>query len=696
MPLVVPVKFTYASKDLWFDPQGLDIIEGDYAICKTERGTEIGLVTRDPFDAPEEELAAPLKPVLRIATDEDLDRADELARKGDEAMHDFRRLVKKNELDMKPVGVEYLFGGEKLVFYFAAEDRVDFRQLVRDLSSCFHTRVDMRQIGVRDETRLVGGYAPCGQELCCARFGGNFEPVSIRMAKEQDLPLNSSKISGMCGRLMCCLRYEFEAYKDFKGRAPKKKAVIDTPLGKARIVEYNTPREQLTLRLENGKAFTVDLADMTCSDEAQKRADEQGYTCRPDCVTRDVLEKIDSPEMRMALVELDRKNGVDVGDGLDSADRIEADSAQQRQRSPRGGQQGGGQGSQSGSGASSNRSNRSRGSRNGQQNQGQSQNQGQGQGGRSSNRGQGQRQNQGQGQRQGQGQGGSNQGDAAASHRRRRHSSASTTSNQAQGGQQQASRQQQSGQQQSQGSQSSSSRRRRQHVSATEGQASGVAREQHAEGTSGASTVTTTGSRPRRHTTASSGGNSSSRGSSQQGGSSSSGKPNVPSVADQLSEGSVEVTRRHPGDGGGQKAASGGSSGSGSNGSTQKQGSSQRGQASQQGQQNQGGQQGQASQDGQQAQKRRRRRSRKPRTEGEGGNGQVGGSSSDGGGSQAGGNEGKGAGQAQGGAGQGAGKAGSQAGGGAAAGSGSPSPAPSSGSDGNAPSSSSGTPASQE
>ena len=202
MPIVVPVKFAYASRDLWFDPQGLDIVEGDHAICSTERGTEIGLVTADPFEVTEDELAAPLKPVVRIADDHDLDRADELARKGEAAMADFRRLVKANELEMKPVGVEYLFGGEKAIFYFAAEERVDFRQLVKDLSSCLHTRVDMRQIGVRDETRLVGGFAHCGQELCCTRFGGQFEPVSIRMAKEQDLPLNSAKISGVCGRLI--------------------------------------------------------------------------------------------------------------------------------------------------------------------------------------------------------------------------------------------------------------------------------------------------------------------------------------------------------------------------------------------------------------------------------------------------------------------------------------------------------------
>ena len=342
MPVVVPVKFAFASRDLWFDPQGLDIVEADHAICSTERGTEIGLVTADPFEVPEDELSAPLKPVLRIATDDDLDYADELAQRGDDAMEDFRRLVKQNELDMKPVGVEYLFGGEKVVFYFAAEDRVDFRQLVKDLSSCFHTRIDMRQIGVRDETRLVGGFAHCGQELCCTRFGGQFEPVSIRMAKEQDLPLNSAKISGVCGRLMCCLRYEFEAYKDFKSRAPKKKTLIDTPLGKAKIQEYNTPREQLVLRLESGKVFRVNLSDMTCSESCKKRAEEQGCNCRPDCVTRDILERIESPDIALALMELDREAGIDVGDGLSRADRLvpEAPARHRRQRSgERGGEE---------------------------------------------------------------------------------------------------------------------------------------------------------------------------------------------------------------------------------------------------------------------------------------------------------------------------------------------------------------------
>lgn len=306
MPTVIPVRMHFCSQDLWFDPGDTGATKGDHVVVTTERGTEFGLVTADSFEAPSEEVKGELKPVLRVATEEDLEKADELAERGEQAMSVFRELVKAAELDMKPVGVEFLFGGEKVVFYFAAEDRVDFRDLVRELAAHFHQRVDMRQIGVRDEARLIGGYAPCGQELCCVRFGSDFEPVSIRMAKEQDLPLNSSKISGVCGRLMCCLRYEFEAYRDFKQRAPKKNAVIDTPLGKAKIVEYNTPRETLRLRLENGKSFVVALKDMTCSEGCCKRSAEQHIPLRPDTVTREALEQLGTADIAMQLAELDR------------------------------------------------------------------------------------------------------------------------------------------------------------------------------------------------------------------------------------------------------------------------------------------------------------------------------------------------------------------------------------------------------
>ena len=325
MPNVIPVRFRVASCDLWFDPRDTDALEGDHVICETERGQEIGLATDDPCDLDAGELKrtigeATLRPVLRIATEEDLDHADELAQRGDEAMPTFRRLVKDSGLDMKPVGVEYLFDGSKVVCYFSADERVDFRQLVRDLGRELHQRIDMRQIGVREEAALVGGFGHCGQELCCKRFGHQFEPVSIRMAKEQDLPLNSAKISGACGRLMCCLRYEFEAYRDFKQRAPKRNAVIDTPLGKAKIVEYDTPKEQLVLRIENGKQIRVALADMQTSEAAVKKSEELHCPCRPDTVTRDGRERLQSPDVQMALAELDRQNGVAPEETFDESD----------------------------------------------------------------------------------------------------------------------------------------------------------------------------------------------------------------------------------------------------------------------------------------------------------------------------------------------------------------------------------------
>lgn len=503
MPVVVPVKFAFAAHELWFDPKNLDIVEGDHAICSTERGTEIGLVTADPFDADPEELVAPLKPVLRIATDADLDRADDLADAGEDAMFDFRRLVEKNDLEMKPVGVEYLFGGEKAVFYFAAEDRVDFRQLVKDLSAHFHVRVDMRQIGVRDETRLQGGYATCGQELCCTRFGGQFEPVSIRMAKEQDLALNSSKISGVCGRLMCCLRYEFEAYKDFKSRAPKKKTLIDTPLGKARIVEYNTPREQLLLRLENGKSFRVNLSDMSCTDENKERCEQQGCSCRPDCVTRDVLERLESPELALALMELDRQNGVDVGDGLDSSDRIVASGPTPRRRRQREDER---PQAESGSNAGSGSGRRSRKSS-----------------GKDVAKDQGKSSERGQRRDNTRGQRAAEEETTGSTRRRRRRSTAEDTA--AAPVPQQAANARAANDEQP-------SRRRRRHATAKDESATSSSRP--ASGSKAAS-----GSKPasgaQRRTRAH--------------------RPETRSVAEQVADGEVKVQRRRPGDGGGARAA---------------------------------------------------------------------------------------------------------------------------------------------
>lgn len=298
MPTVVGVKLRYAPKQLWFDPAGYEPEEGDSVIVETERGIEIGLVTAAPHEVQASELPAPLKPVMRVAGDEDLAYQDELEVKEREAMPVFRELVAQYKLDMKPIDVEYLFGGDKIVFYFVSEERVDFRDLVKDLAAKFRARIDMRQVGVRDEARMVGGLGHCGEQLCCVRFGGEFQPVSIRMAKEQDLPLNPLKISGLCGRLMCCLRYEFEAYKDFKSRAPKKGAIVETPLGLAKVAELHTPRETVGMKFEDGKRFAVPLAEMGCS---------KGTGC-PCTVSRETLEASGGTSMALAFAALDRES----------------------------------------------------------------------------------------------------------------------------------------------------------------------------------------------------------------------------------------------------------------------------------------------------------------------------------------------------------------------------------------------------
>ena len=298
MPTVVGVKLRFVPKTLWFDPVGSNPVEGETVIVETERGTETGLVAQEAHEVANSELSGPLKPILRVASDEDLTRIDELAGLEREAMPVFRKLVGENSLDMKPIDVEYLFGGDKVVFYFVAEERVDFRELVKELASRFKARIDMRQVGVRDEARMIGGLGHCGEQLCCVRFGGEFQPVSIRMAKEQDLPLNPLKISGLCGRLMCCLRYEFEAYKDYKQRAPKKGTIVETPLGLAKVSELNTPHETVGMRLEDGKRFMVPLADMECA---------KGTGC-PCSVSRAVLEEAGGAGMSLALAALDRES----------------------------------------------------------------------------------------------------------------------------------------------------------------------------------------------------------------------------------------------------------------------------------------------------------------------------------------------------------------------------------------------------
>ena len=330
MPTVVGVKLRFAPKTLWFDPVGTEPAQGDTVVVETERGSELGMVQQPAHEVEPSSLTAPLKPIDRIATQEDLARAEELSAKEAEALPVFRELVHEYKLDMKPIDVEYLFSGDKVVFYFVAEERVDFRDLVKELASRFHARIDMRQVGVRDEARMIGGLGHCGEQLCCVRFGGEFQPVSIRMAKEQDLPLNPLKISGLCGRLMCCLRYEFEAYRDYKQRAPKRGAIVETPLGLAKVADLNTPHETVGMRFEDGKRISVPLAEMECC---------KGTGC-PCSVSREVLEEIGGTGIALALAALDRENEPEVEAAPSRARRDGGDAPRQprserRQEAPK-------------------------------------------------------------------------------------------------------------------------------------------------------------------------------------------------------------------------------------------------------------------------------------------------------------------------------------------------------------------------
>ncbi len=211
---IVGVRFKPAGKIYYFEPGNFELHKGSHVIVETARGLEYGQVVVERREVSEAEVVLPLKPVLRQAREMDAETVANNELKAREAMAIFREKVLQHELDMKLVDAEFTFDRNKLIFYFTAEGRVDFRQLVKDLASVFRVRIELRQIGVRDEAKILGGIGPCGRLLCCSTWMGEFDPVSIRMAKDQSLSLNPSKISGLCGRLMCCLKFENDSYQD--------------------------------------------------------------------------------------------------------------------------------------------------------------------------------------------------------------------------------------------------------------------------------------------------------------------------------------------------------------------------------------------------------------------------------------------------------------------------------------------------
>lgn len=237
MAQIVGVRFKPVGKIYHFNPAGLEIKKNDFVIVETSRGVELGKVVVEKKEISPENINKPLKDVLRIATQDDLKISEENRKKEKEAFDICLEKIKNHGLEMKLIEVEYAFDRSKILFYFSAEGRVDFRDLVKDLATVFHTRIELRQIGIRDESKTLGAIGVCGRELCCAKFLGEFESVSIKMAKEQGLSLNPTKISGSCGRLMCCLKYEQETYEDLLKITPRQGALVETPDGKG-IVEY--------------------------------------------------------------------------------------------------------------------------------------------------------------------------------------------------------------------------------------------------------------------------------------------------------------------------------------------------------------------------------------------------------------------------------------------------------------------------
>lgn len=256
---VIGIRFKKAGKIYYFNPNGVTTEFGDKVIVETVRGIEIGIVEVPSKELKEESFAMKLKPVVRKATQEDLDRYEENKKKEKEAEDIFIKKSAKHNLEMNLVDTEYTFDRSKLIFYFTADGRIDFRELVKELAAIFRTRIELRQIGVRDEAKTMGGIGCCGRPLCCSTWLGDFQSVSIKMAKDQNLPLNPTKISGICGRLFCCLNYEHQVYEGILREMPNVGSIVQTPDGKGKVLETKTILEEVKVQVENKKADTIEV-----------------------------------------------------------------------------------------------------------------------------------------------------------------------------------------------------------------------------------------------------------------------------------------------------------------------------------------------------------------------------------------------------------------------------------------------------
>ena len=253
MANIIGVRFKKPGKIYFFDPDGIEIEQGEHVIVETAMGKEYGEVAIENRTIPDDKLVKPLKKIIRVATNKDKKQHEENKEKEKEALKICEKKIKEHGLDMKLTDVEYKFDRSKLLFFFKADGRIDFRDLVKDLAAIFKTRIELRQIGVRDEVKNLGGNGMCGRELCCCSFLGNFETVSIKMAKEQNISLNPSKISGNCGRLMCCLKYEQEVYEEKLKRLPKVGAIVKTEDGEGEVCGVETLKEIVKVKLHDGE-----------------------------------------------------------------------------------------------------------------------------------------------------------------------------------------------------------------------------------------------------------------------------------------------------------------------------------------------------------------------------------------------------------------------------------------------------------
>ncbi len=280
MAYIIGVRFRDAGKIYYFDPDGTEFEQGQFVIVETSKGIECGEVVLKNRDIEIDESMLPIHKIIRIASEKDLKTIAENKEKEKRAFDICCQKIKLHKLDMKLINVEYTFDCNKILFYFTADGRVDFRELVKDLAYMFRTRIELRQIGVRDEAKSIGGLGICGRPFCCHSFLGEFQPVSIKMAKEQGMLLNPTKISGTCGRLMCCLKYEQDVYNDLLKITPKIGAIVNTPDGKGNVIDVNLITGTLTVSLHkamNAAAHTYKVNDVTLIKDAQIKVDKDEF-----------------------------------------------------------------------------------------------------------------------------------------------------------------------------------------------------------------------------------------------------------------------------------------------------------------------------------------------------------------------------------------------------------------------------------